>query len=211
MLEPGQTEIESRYGRLVGGEDAREDDLLVEVAHHFSKRFYGGFELATHRDPNGSREIESFGVEAIVSFGKVAGIQSGVLVEYAANRHGRDALETKLLLEKPIGELDARLNLIAEKELRAGGPLEFAYAASADIEVADEFRLGVMALGELGSSRHLTTHGEHFVGPNLKYELEPKEGGGELGFELGYLFALGEARDDARGLLRLQVEYGFRF
>lgn len=210
-LDPGQNEIEVRYGRLVGGEAAGEDGLLIEIARHFSRRLYGGLEIETEREPHGSRRVEGFAAEGIVTLGKVAGVDTALFAEYAVNRHGADAVETKLLLQKRAGEFDARLNLNVEKELAHGEPLEFGYAASADTEVADELRLGVMGIGELGTSKHLTTHGEHFLGPNVKYEVEHLPGNGELEFELGYLFALGEARRETRGLFRFQVEYGFRF
>ena len=36
-------------------------------------------------------------------------------------------------------------------------------------------------------------------------------GPGELEFETGYLFALGSARDDARGQFRLLAAYAFPF
>jgi hypothetical protein len=211
VLDPGLNEVEARYGRLIGDQADGGHGLLIEFARHFSKRFYGGVELETEREPNGKRQVEAFALEGLVSLGKVAGIDTGVLVEYSANRHGANAIETKLLLERRAGEFDARLNLIAEKELERGEPLEFAYAASADTEIAEELRLGAMALGDLGTSKHFTTRGEHFFGPNAKYEVEHMPGKGELEFEVGYLFALGEARHETNGLLRFQVEYGFRF
>ena len=210
-LEPGLTEVEARYGRLMGDEADGKDGLLIEVARHFSRRLYGGVEVETERDPHGKRKVEAFALEGIVNLGKVAGIDTGLFAEYAVNRRGADAIETKLLFERRAGEFDGRLNLTAEKELERGEPLEFAYAASADTGVADEFRLGAMALGELGTSKHMSTSGEHFLGPNAKYEMEQAPGKGELEFELCYLFALGEARHETNGLLRFQVEYGFRF
>jgi hypothetical protein len=210
-LEPGVTEVELRYGRLVGDEADGEDGLLLEVAHHFSSRFYGGLELESSREPGEDRRIDATGVEGIVTLGRIAGVDTALLAEYAANRRGADLLETKLLLQKRAGKLDARLNLIAEKELERGEPVEFGYAASLDAEVADEFRLGAMAIGELGTSKHLTTSGEHFLGPIAKYEVEHLPGRGELGIEAGYLFALGEARRETDGQLRLLLEYEFRF
>ncbi|MGE5562169.1 MAG: hypothetical protein ACM3ZV_02545 [Bacillota bacterium] len=210
-LEPGTTELELRYGRLVGEEADGEDGLLLEVAHHFSSRFYGSVLLETERDPGGDRRLSGIGLEGIVALGKVAGVDTALYGEYGINRHGADDVETKLLLEKRAGEFDARLNLIAERELERGAPIEFGYAASADTEVAGELRLGAMAVGELGTTRRLTTHGEHFAGPNAKFEIEHLPGNGELAFEAGYLFAIGEAREETNGLARFMVEYEFHF
>ena len=209
-LEPGLTEFELRYGRIVGDEATGEDGLLFEAAHHFSSRFYGGIELETSREPGGDRKIAAFGAEGIVTLGKVAGVNVAMLGEYAANLHTSDAIETRLLVEKRADEFNVRLNLNAEKILEHGEPLEFSYAASVDRELAEDFRLGLMGIGELGTSKHLTARGEHFLGPVAKYEVEhlPR---GELELEAGYLLPLGEARHDTDGLVRLMVEYGIRF
>ena len=51
---------------------------------------------------------------------------------------------------------------------------------------------------------------EHFAGPIVKAEID-HIGPGELEIETGYLFALGRARDDAKGQLRLNLEYAFHF
>lgn len=210
-LEPGLTELEVRYGRLVGDEADGEDGLLFELAHHFSKRFYGSLLLETSRVPGEDRRIEGFGAEGIVTLGQIAGIQTALYGEYGINRRGADDLEAKLLLEKRAGKLDARLNVIAEKELERGEPIEIGYAASVDQEVADDFRIGLMGVGGLGTTKHLTTQAEHFLGPIAKYEVEHLPGRGEIELEAGYLFPLGEARGESNGLLRFQVEYGFRF
>lgn len=47
----------------------------------------------------------------------------------------------------------------------------------------------------------------HYLGPVVKGEFEGL--GPELEFELGYLFALGEARDDSNGQLRVVLEMEF--
>src|SRR5206468_934512 len=112
--------------------------------------------------------------------------------------------------EKRAEEFDLRLNLDAEKMVEHREPIEFGYAASIDREVAEEFRLGVMGIGELGTSNHLTLRGEHFLGPIAKYDIEHL-GRGELELEAGYLLSLGEARNDPDGLVRFMLEYGIRF
>lgn len=210
-LEPGLTEVEIRYGRLTGGEADGEDGLLIETAHHFSSRFYGGLETLWSREPGGERRLGSVGFEGIATLGRLAGVDAAVLGEYEANRDAPDVFETKLLFEKRAGEFDGRLNLVAERALARGAPVEFGYAASADVEAVGELRLGAMAIGELGTSKRLTLRKEHFAGPIAKFEIEHLPGQGELGIETGYLFALGEARDESKGQLRLLLEYEFRF
>jgi hypothetical protein len=120
-----------------------------------------------------------------------------------------DNVEAKLLLLHRRGMFDGRPNLIAEKQLHGGQSVEFGYGASADWKLIGEVRGGVHAFGELGSTRHLFPHAQHFVGPMVKTELEHLHGRGELGIEPGYLFAVGAARDEAKAQARLLLEYEF--
>jgi hypothetical protein len=211
-VEPGLTEFETRYGRLVGGREAGEDLFALELAHGFSKRFYGALLAEVERERGGSRRLEALAVEGIVTLGQIKplGIDVALYGEAEAGLHGPDKLETKLLLQRRRGPFDARLNLIAERALVKGEPLEFGYAASVDWEVADEVRIGAAAFGDLGTSRRLSTRNAHFAGPIVKTEVEHL-GRGELGIEAGYLFAIGRARDEARGQARLLLEYEVRF
>jgi hypothetical protein len=210
-VEAGETEFEARYGRLVGDEADGEDALKLEVARGFSPRFYGAVVGEFEREPHEQRRLDAVAFEGIYTLGKVAGIDAAVYGEYAVGLHGPDALETKLLLQKRAGEFDARLNLIAEKPLRGGAPIELGYAASADVAAVGELRLGLAAFGELGTTRHVTSRSEHFIGPVAKFEIEHLPGRGELEVETGYLFAVGKARDETNGQFRLLLEYALHF
>lgn len=209
-LEAGTTEIETRIGRMTGGDASGETGLLFEVAHHFSDRFYAGVEAEFERAPHGKLELEAVALESIVTLGRIKplGIDVAILGELESVRRGPDVIAAKLLLEKRVGEFDARLNLAAEKP--HGQPVALGYAASVDVEVAEELRLGAVALGELGTFRNVTTRGGHFAGPVVKYEFE-KVAGGEFGIETGYLFALGEARHETDGQIRLLLEFERHF
>ncbi len=191
-VKPGVTEFEARYGRLSGGSASGEDAMVFELAHGFSSRFYGALLAEFEREPGADRKLEAFAVEGIITLGRI------------------DALETKLVLQHKRGPFDSRLNLKAAKPLGGGAPVEFGYAASADWKAIGEFRLGAAAFGDLGTSRNFTTRAAHFAGPIVKTEIEHL-GPGELGIETGYLFALGEARKETNGQLRLLLGYEFRF
>lgn len=212
-VETGVSEVEVRYGRLVGGVAAGEDATVVELSHGFSDRLYAGVLLGFEREPGSSRQFQAVGAEGIVTLGHINAIDTDVAIygEYEAERHGADNLETKLLLQHRRGTFDGRLNLIAEKQLKGGSPVEFGYGASADWKLIGDLRGGVEAFGELGSTRHLFPRAGHFVGPILKTELEHLPARGELGIEAGYLFAVGAARDEAKGHARLLLEYEFDF
>ena len=70
-VEPGITEVEARYGRLVGDSADGEDGLVVEFAHGFSSRFYGAVLAEFARDSGGNRRLEDIAVEAIVPLGRI--------------------------------------------------------------------------------------------------------------------------------------------
>ncbi len=212
-VEKGVSEVEFRYGRLVGGEADGEDGTVIELSHGFSDRFYGGALFEFEREPGEERRLEAVGAEGIFALGNIEAIDTDVAVygEYEAVRGGADKVETKLLLQHRKGAFDGRLNLIAEKALKAGEPVEFGYAASADWKLVDDFRGGIEAFGELGSTDRLLPRAEHFVGPMVKTEIEHLPLRGELGIEAGYLFALGASRDETRGQARLLLEYEFHF
>ena len=203
----GKTEIESIYGRLVGGEDDGENVLVLEAAHGFTDSLRIGVRAEIEQEPGETREFESFGVEAIYELGRVGPVNFAVYSEYEAVFEGADKVETKLLAQAKPGPLDLRFNLIAEKELRSGAPVELEYATSADVKAIGDLRLGMQAFGQLGTTEDFLPRAEHFLGPVAKFEIEGF--GPELECEIGYLFAAGKARDDADGQLRVFVEMEF--
>ena len=203
----GETEFEAIYGRLSGGPDSGEDILRLEASHSVSDRLRLALRTELERPRGGPRELEAVSFEAIYDLGRVGGIDVGLYGEYEAVRNGRDKLEGKVLLERRAGPFDAKLNLIGAKSLASGAPLEFGYAASADVEAIGELRLGVAAFGGLGSTDRFLNRADHYIGPVVKTEIEGL--GPELEIEAGYLFALGQAKDDSDGQFRLVVEMEF--
>ena len=212
-VEGGVSEVEFRYGRLVGDEADGEDAAVLELSHGFSSRFYGAVLFEFERESHGDRKLAAVGFEGIAPLGHIDAIDTDVAVygEYEAARGGPDVAETKLLLQHKRGPFDGRVNLVAEKELEGGEPLEFGYAASADWAAFGEVRVGAEAFGGLGTSRQFLARSGHFAGPMLKTEIEHLPGKGELEIEAAYLLALGAARDEADGQARLMLEYEFHF
>ena len=212
-LEDGTTEFEARYGRLTGGSEDRADGLVFEVEHSFSDRFAVATLIETSRDPGGQRIVQSASFEAIHTLGHVDALALDVAVygEYKFGFHGQnDVAEGKILIEHRAGSFDARVNLIAEKPLRASDPVELGYAVSADWAVlGDDLRVGVAGFGDLGTTSHFGGRQETFVGPAVKTEFEL--GGGELEIEAGWLKAFGAARDVTSGQARLLVGFERRF
>lgn len=206
-VEKGEAEVEARFDVLDGGPDHGEDVIKLEAGYGVTDRLKLATYVELEQEPGDRRRAEEVAVEAIYHVGRAGGIDFALYGEYAVGLHGPDKLETKLLMQHRSGPLDVRLNLIAEKELVSGEPVEFGYAASADVETFGEIRLGVQAFGELGTTRKFLPRAEHFMGPIAKFEIEGL--GPEIGLEAGYLFALGKAKDDANGQLRVAVELEF--
>ncbi|MBU6267848.1 MAG: hypothetical protein KGN34_09930 [Sphingomonadales bacterium] len=204
-VEPGEFELETRYGVLTGGPASGEDNFRLEAGYgvngHLRVAVVGEWEKAA----GGPRQATHAGIEAVYHVARIGGIDVAAYGEYELGFHGEsDGVEAKLLLQRRTRIWDLRLNLIAEKPLDATAPTEFAYATSADVAVSDNLRLGATAFGELGTGHRLFPYGEHYFGPSAK--LRVPLAGHNLRIETGYLFAIAKARDDARGQIRLNLE-----
>ncbi|MBA3895720.1 MAG: hypothetical protein H0X36_00975 [Sphingomonadaceae bacterium] len=213
-IEGGVTELESRYGRLTGGPDDGADALSLELAHGFSDKFYAALVAKFERDPAGPRRLAEVAIEGIAPIARIdaLGLDIALYGEYAAVRGGRDALEAKLLLEHRKGSFDGRLNLVGGRDLASRAVTGFEYAASADWAIADAFRLGAAAFGDIGDSNRLFRKGEHYAGPVAKFEVEPLGEGSEIEVEAGYLFPIGgQANANNNGQARLLLEWETRF
>lgn len=212
-LDPGVTEFEFRYGRLNGDAADGEDGFVLEAEHNFSSRFSAAVLAEFEREPGESRELEALGIEGIYALGHVDALDIDVALygEYELVFDGPDKIETKLLIEHRRGPFDLRLNLIGERELESGEPVELGYAASADWAALGEFRFGIAAFGELGTFGNFLPREEHYLGPIVRTEIEHLPGDSEIEIEAGYLFALGSARDEADGQWRLLLGWETHF
>jgi hypothetical protein len=206
-VEPHELEIETRYGILAGGADAGEDNFRLEVAYGITGHTRVAAVAEFEKEPGAPRKLEAFSVEVIQNIARIGPIDVALYGEYEAVNNGTDELEGKLLLQYRDRLTDLRFNLIAAKPLRTAAPVELAYAASADVSVADNLRLGASAFGDLGTFRQFAPHAEHFVGPMAKFRINGL--GAPLKVETGYMFALAKAKDDANGMFRLNLELEF--
>lgn len=213
-VQKGVTEFEARYGRLMGGAARREDGLVLEVEHAFTSRLSLAGLVETGRQPDRSRTVDALAIEAIYTTGRIdaLGLDTAVYAEFKHGLRGEpDALELKGLFQHQAGKFDSRLNLIAEKPLQAGEPVELGYAASVGWAViGDELRFGLAAFGDLGTTKRFGGRQEHYLGPETKFEVE-HVGPGEIEVELGYLRAFGAARDRTDGQARVLIGYEVHF
>lgn len=207
-VDKGELELEARYGRLGGGPDDSEDALKLEAGYGVTHNLRLAAVAEFEKEPGLPREAEAISAEVIWAFGKVGGIDVAAYAEYEIGLHGPDKAETKLLLQRKTGAWDLRLNLIGEKPLVDGAPVELGYAASFDVAATEGVRVGAQAFGELGTFSNFAPRAQHYIGPVAKFEIEGL-GPEEVGLEIGYLFALGKAKDDADGQLRVKLEMEF--
>jgi len=212
-IEKGEIELEARYDRLAGGADNGEDVIKLEAGYGVSDRFKVAILSEFEKEPGNGRKAEEIGVEAIYRLGSAGPIDFALYGEYAIGLNGNpDGIEGKLLMQHREGPWDMRLNLTAAKALGTGEPVEFSYAASADVAATESLRLGIEAFGDLGNGDKLFPYAEHFVGPTAKLRIAPGDhDDDEEGFTIqaGYLFAVGKAREDTDGQLRLALEFEF--
>lgn len=204
----GEYEAEARFGQIIGGPDAGEQALTLEFGFTPTDRLRIEALAEFGRDVGGPHKVHDVGVEAIYHLGRFAGIDVAAYGEFDFGIRQPNALEAKLLLERKTSAFDARLNLVAEKPLSAGVPVELSYAASIDVPVSRHLRVGAAGFGELGTFRDFAPAAEHYAGPVVKGTIE-HFGGHTLKLEGGYLFALGEARQNASGQARFLAELEF--
>jgi hypothetical protein len=125
-------------------------------------------------------------------------------------------VETKIILSSNRRGWNFAGNMIAEKNLTAGGPWEFGYALGASRPLAlaatpDECRfcrenlsLGVELYGGLGEWRQTTLSGtSHYLAPTLAWSLPN-------GVTLRVSPARGLTRNSNRGFVRVGISYETR-
>lgn len=203
-VEPGEVEIELRSGVLTGGPDAGESVVKAELGYGITGHTRIATVVEFEKEPGSPRRLEAIAFEVVQNVGRIGPVDVALYGEYEIVRGGSDEGEAKLLLEYRGRALDLRFNLIAGKELANSNKVELGYAASADYAVSDSTRVGVAAFGGLGTFSNFAPRAAHFVGPNFKFHTAAF--GRPFKIETGYLFALGAAKDDAKGMVRLNLE-----
>ena len=210
-VEAHEIELEARYGQLTGGPDGGSDNLRLEAAYGVTNKLALATVVEFEREPAGPRKATHLGFEAVYHLGRVAGVDVAAYQEFEFGLNGDpNGSETKLLIQKRSGLWDLRFNLIGEKPFDSTEPLEFSYAASADVAVAPRLRLGVTGFGNLGSFRQFGPAREHYLGPVAKFRIPLPDDDGDddkgVVIEAGYLFAVGATGQQTNGQFRLNLE-----
>lgn len=132
-----------------------------------------------------------------------------------ARHEKKREFETKLILSTDRGGWNVAGNLIAEKNLRAGEPWEYGYAAGVSrplllasspgdcVFCAKNFTAGLELYGGLGEQRNHTLAGtSHYLAPAVAWSL-PR------GVTLRFSPTFGLTRNSSRAFLRFGIGYEF--
>jgi hypothetical protein len=206
-VDAGATTFIARYHRLSDGPAAGEDILRLEGIHGLNERLAILVSADLTKARASSRRVNSFSIEADYYLGKAGEVDFGAQVSYAIGLHGADAIAAKLVIQRTKGPLDMKLNLGVGKALDAAEGINFGYSAAAFMGVHEQVQVGFQAYGDLGGTKRTEPNEGHFIGPVSSFDLGGK--GPELELELGYLFAVGNARDNAKGQMRVTLHLGF--
>lgn len=207
-VEKGEIGFEVRYDGQTGGPDGGQNVGQLETTWSPVDWARLSIQGQWDRDVGGPRKTSEVTLSAVTVLGHAGGLAFATYEGYSIGANGNpDALSGKFIVEHRKGRFDLRFNLNLEKEMVSGAPVELGYAAGFDVEAAPGVRLGAQAFGDLGTFDHLFAPGEHVIGPVANFSLEKLKPG--LGFELGYLFAVGKARDNYNGQVRAAIELGF--
>lgn len=204
-VEKGETEISARFDTLLGKASGGNDALQFEIGHGLSDQFRAEVQAEFTQENGSDRRLDGIALQGIYEVGEAGGFTFALLGQYELAVDETDAIETKLLVQRNSDRSDLRLNLIASKDLDKSR-VNFGYAASAHYEVIDDLSMGVEGFGEFRAADG-STGTEHFVGPTTR--LSTERFGPELELEAGYLFALGAAKHEADGQLRLALNLTF--
>jgi hypothetical protein len=218
-VENHELEVESRWGQQLGDGSLKGARTLVEeleygVNDRFSLALVGQIERA----PGEGQRLTGVGLEGIAYLGQIPklGVDIGIYLEYRKGVNGEDdAGEAKLLLAKTVDRFQGLFNVIVERPFGAPkgeGFASYGYAASATWRTVGNLRLGAEAFGDLGDDHGFLNRPQGaYVGPQLKWEGQPKFLPFEIELDAGWLAPVGAARSEAGSQARINLEFERRF
>ena len=214
-VQNGVVELEARTAGQYGGQTGGDRTTVLEAEYGLNDRVSLAILGAIERSPEQSSRLTSIGLEAVAYIGTipVLGVDTGGYVEYKQGLAGNaNVLEGKLLFAKTTGGFQGLLNLIVERPVSGSEMFaSYGYAASATWRTVGALRLGAEAFGDLGTDHRFSGPNGAYVGPQILWEGRPRSSPVEIGLDLGWLFAVGAARPEARSQLRIGLELERRF
>ena len=212
-------EIETRIGREVGeGSLKNAQTIVTEAEYGVNDRLSVALVSKVQQSPAEPQRLTGVGIEGLYYLGQVPtiGVDAGLYLEITKGvDHETDGGEAKLLLAKTAGRFQGLFNLIIERPLsgpRGSVYASYGYAASATWRTVGKLRLGAEAFGDLGDDHGLLKRPQGaYVGPQLKWEGRPDFLPFEVEIDAGWLAAVGPAKHEASGQLRINLGLERRF
>jgi hypothetical protein len=218
-IENHMLEFETRVGQEVGDGDLSGAQTLVnELEYGVNDRLSLALVTSVERGPGEPRRLTGVGIEGIYYLGQVPklGVDAGIYLEATKGAGGEpDGGEAKLLLAKTAGRFQGLVNFIVERPF--DGPAgevyaSYGYAASATWRTVGTLRLGAEAFGDFGDDHGFLSRARGaYVGPQLKWEGQPRGLPFEIELDAGWLAAVGPDRQEAASQARINLELERRF
>ena len=218
-IERHMLELETRVGQEVGkGTASNAQTVINELEYGVNDQLSLALVSHVERGPGEAQRLTGVGLEGIYYLGQIPriGVDAGLYVEYTKGMGGdSDGGELKLLLAKTTDRFQGLFNFIIERPFN-GPPGEvyasYGYAASATWRTVGNLRLGAEAFGDFGDDHGFLNRAQGaYVGPQLKWEGKPAFLPVEIELDLGWLAAVGPARQEAASQVRFNIGLERRF
>ena len=211
IVEGGELELEFIGHRENGGDQQHK----WEVGYGFTDRFKSAVFLETEKSSGEGFSASAIAWENIFQLteqGKYW-LDLGLYVEYEHSLidGGHDKIETKLLMEKQVGNVMNRVNLIFEKDI--SGPdqegVEFEYAWQSTYRFSKKLEFGIEGFGGFGELNDFAPshEQEHSFGPLVMGKL-PVSKGWNFKYQVGYQAGLNQSTNDR---VKAMIEFETHF
>jgi len=211
-VERGEAELEMRAHTTFDSDPAKDDQqkYKFEAGYGIADKWFTAIGSTVAKDSNGDLQNQEVFWENIIQLTEQGEywVDAGLYLEYAVARGAGtpDEIESKLLLEKSVGNFLHTANLVFVREVGSGAAntTNFEYAWRSKYFISRELEVGVEIYGEMGEFGHVlpSNQQDHRIGPVISGKL------GQSKYELGYLFGASDAAPN--GTLKFNIEYEFR-
>lgn len=216
-IERGELELEYEHTGSFDDKPSKDQKRAHKLEGYYGLtdawQIGGGVKYTRSRSDN--TDLESVFFEGIYQFieSEEYGFDMAILGEYVhtVEDDSADKLEAKLLYENEWGgHFETKANFIVEQQVGPDSNTspELAHKIGTVYELDEHFKPGLEWQADYGHVNRFDS--AHYVGPVAYGELyELPNHGGEIEYELGYLFGVNDKATD--GVLRFLVEYEMEF
>lgn len=214
IVEEGEREIDFKSGTEDLGHHLRGNAYSLGFGVGMNAHWFTEVYAKWHKEPGEQNAFDAWEWEnkfQLTETGKYP-VDLGLLLEIERPRDRAEGYEYRWgpLLQTELGQVQANLNLLVEKHIRAAEPqpAELGYQWQAKYRWRPEFEFGAQGFGDVGPWDHWQPHSQqsHIAGPALfgKVHLGGRHA---ITYNAAILFRMTDAAP--KQTLRLQAEYEF--